>query len=149
MWNRVGLTTRKMTKQKTNKRGRRSRIHHHKGRSLLLDTTVVRYLVLYDRAVRDHVESKLGTGQRAVTAFIRMEFLRGVLAALAECYFVLKQFATIETGLYYLSQEFSTGKLKLLVECSAKWMGAWRGSSKAAALRRFGNLIFDSASIFL
>jgi hypothetical protein len=129
------------------KKSKKSRLSK---KGLLLDTAVVRYLVpgLYDSRFRQVVDGYLGERPRAITFFVRMEFLRGAVVPLAKYYFVIKRFPTLQLGLDYLSQEFATGKNKLLVQTARHWLAGQQGSSKAAALRRFGSKIVGLARAF-
>jgi len=115
---------------------------------LFLDTTAIRYLTLHDTRFRHAVEGHIEAGQREISTFVRMEFFRGVIIILIDCYFILKRFRDVETGLHYLSSEFSVAKKTLVVQTAIHWLQGYPASSKAATLRRLGNKIVDLVRCF-
>jgi hypothetical protein len=85
------------------------------------------------------VAETLGNGNREVSKFIRMEYIRSLVIPMIELYFLIKESESVRDALIEWSQAFSPRRLKIVLVTITEWIASEEGSqNKATTLRRLG-----------
>lgn len=92
--------------------------------------------------MEEAVADVIGDGSCEVSKFIRMEYLRGMIASLIELYFLIKESSSVNDALIDWAQQFAIRPLKFTLLTITKWLtGHEDYENKTASLRRLGEAI--------
>ena len=110
----------------------------------LLDTSAVIYRLHGHTLQRCAVEETVAGGTVEVPAFVRMEYLRGVIINLIDLHNLIKESVTVEDALIDWAQLVrQERKLKVVLLTASRWLESQDGwPNKDRSLERLGNFIF-------
>jgi hypothetical protein len=116
----------------------------------LLDTSAVVYQLHGHTRQQAAVREASAGGEVLVPAFVRMEYLRGVILNLIEMWCLIRESNTVEDAFIDWSQKMrQERKLKVILMTAPQWLAGhedWR--SKDVTLRRLGDLILRMLRAF-
>ncbi len=112
-------------------------------KKVFLETSGIIYHRHGHSLMKDAVNDATSGSQIAVSNFIRMEYLRGLILNLIELYFLIKESSSVDDALIDWSQKVKQErKLKVVLMTVCSWIcsqGEW--NQRENSLRRLGELI--------